>query len=290
MSTPGEAQHHSYAVGSIGVTVLREGQVTVPLSPGFVGNAPLEAVQAALAAAGLPTDTLTTSFAPVLLDTAGQRVLIDTGLGADGRPRGAGRTLDALASAGVSAAEVDVVVISHFHGDHVNGLLAGSEPVFPNARVLVPAVEHAFFTSDTEQARATPGRMQELFASNRRILDALGHRVSRYSWDDEVVPGLKAVAAPGHSIGHTCFLVESAGTRVFMQSDLTNHVALFLPHPEWWAAFDQDPQLAVATRRRFYDWAATERVAVQAFHHPFPGLSRLEPDGTGYRRIPLDRP
>lgn len=279
--------HYSYAVGSIGVTVVSDGQVTSPLSPTFVGNASIEDVQAALTAADLPTETLTTSFAPVLIETAGQLVLVDTGLGADGRAAGAGRTIESLATAGVAPGDVDLVIVSHFHRDHVNGMLAASDLAFPKAQVLVPGVEQRFWLNDAKQAGAAPGRMQDLFANNRRILSALGDRVHGYEWETEVVPGLHAMGAPGHSIGHTCFMLQSGDKRVFLQSDLTNHAAIFLPHPDWWASFDQDPELSVKTRRRLYDWLVAEAIAVQAFHHPFPGLSRLVADGRGYRRVPI---
>ena len=118
------------------------------------------------------------------------------------------------------------------------------------------------------------------------MFDALGRKVTRYAWDQEVAPGISALGTPGHSIGHTSFVVASGGSRVLVQSDVCNHAIVFARHPDWHGWFDQDPVQAAATRRRVYDMLVVEKMLVQAYHHPFPGLGRVEKDGTGYRVIP----
>ncbi|MFC0408818.1 MBL fold metallo-hydrolase [Roseomonas elaeocarpi] len=281
---------HAYTVGRYRVTVVSDGHNTAPLAPDFVRNAPTEAVQAALARAGWPTDTLTTSYAPILIEGDGRLALIDTGVGPDaGSAPGStrGRLLANLAALGVSHEDVDTVVISHFHGDHVGGLVSHGAPVFPRASVHVPEPEWHFWMSDEERTAAPSGRMRNLFDSNRAIFAALP-APHPFRWGDEVIPGLRAVGTPGHSIGHTSFDLVSGGQRVFVQGDLTNHAALFLPHPDWFAGFDQDGPQAVRSRLEWYRRLAAERVAVQAFHHPFPGLSYLEAEGDGFRRVPIE--
>jgi glyoxylase-like metal-dependent hydrolase (beta-lactamase superfamily II) len=169
----------------------------------------------------------------------------------------------------------------------VNGLLAAdNKPAFPNAEIKVPAGEWKFWMDDGEMSRAPKGRMTELFHNNRRVFDALGRKVTRYAWDEEVAPGVTAVGTPGHSIAHTSFIVASGAAQVFVQGDVANHAVVFTRHPDWHGWFDQDPLQAAATRRRVYDMLVAEKMPVQAYHHPFPALSRVEKDGNGYRVIP----
>jgi glyoxylase-like metal-dependent hydrolase (beta-lactamase superfamily II) len=139
---------------------------------------------------------------------------------------------------------------------------------------------------DAEMARAEKGRMTDLFRNNRRVFDPIRKKVSTYAWDKEVAPGVMAVGTPGHSIGHTSYVVSSGGRSLYVQSDLTNHEALFVHNPHWHASFDQDPAMAIATRLRGYDMLASERMPGQAFHHPFPGHNYLERAGKGYRLVP----
>jgi glyoxylase-like metal-dependent hydrolase (beta-lactamase superfamily II) len=231
------------------------------------------------------------TYSPIVLATAGKRVLFDTGNGeaAVNASNGERGTLNGnLAAAGIDRNSIDVVVISHFHADHVNGLLTpdGSR-AFPNAEIKVPENEWKFWMDDGEMSRASKGRMSELFANNRRVFGALGRKVTVYKWDQEVVPGVTAVGTPGHSIGHTSFVVTSAGKTVFVQSDVCNNYAVFAPHPDWHGFFDQDPPKAAATRRRVYDMLAADRLPVQAFHFPYPALSRIERAGNGYRVVPM---
>jgi glyoxylase-like metal-dependent hydrolase (beta-lactamase superfamily II) len=281
---------HRYAIGDIEVTVLSDGFRMVPLD-GYMRNASHDEIKAALAAAGQPTDRIRNTYAPIVLATGGKRVLFDTGNGAAAYAQSngeRGRLQHNLAAAGIARDAIDIVVISHFHADHVNGLLTPDNArAFPNAEIKVPAVEWTFWMDDGEMARAPKGRMSELFANNRRVFDALGRKVTVYDWDSEVAPGVTAVGTPGHSIGHTSFVVSSGAKSVFVQSDVTNNAALFVPHPGWQAFFDQDPAAAEATRRRIYDMLAAEQLPVQAFHHAFPGLSRIEKTATGYRARPM---
>jgi glyoxylase-like metal-dependent hydrolase (beta-lactamase superfamily II) len=281
---------YRYKVGNIEVTVLSDGFRMVPVDDKYLRNASPADLAGALAAAGLPTDKMKNTYSPIVLNTAGKRVLFDTGNGeaAYKQSNGERGTLNAnLAAAGIDRASIDVVVISHFHADHVNGLLmADNSRAFPNAEIKVPEVEWKFWMDDGEKSRASPGRMTELFANNRRVFDALGRKVTVYRWDQEVVPGVTALGTPGHCIGHTSYLVASGGKRLYVQSDVCNNFAVFAPHPDWQGFFDQDPPAAAATRRRVYDMLTADKLPVQAYHFPFPALSRIEKHGNGYRVVP----
>jgi glyoxylase-like metal-dependent hydrolase (beta-lactamase superfamily II) len=281
---------HRYKVGDIEVTVLTDGFRMVPVDDKYLRNASAADLAGALAGAGLPTDKMKNTYSPIVLTTGGRRVLFDTGNGeaASRQSNGERGTLnDNLAAAGIDRNSIDVVVISHFHADHVNGLLtADNQRAFPKADVLVPEVEWKFWMDDGEMSRASPGRMTELFANNRRVFDALGRKVTLYAWDQEIVKGVTAVGTPGHSIGHTSFVVSSGGKRVYVQSDVCNNFAVFAPHPDWQGFFDQDPVAAAATRQRVYGMLAADKLLVQAYHFPFPALSRIEKQGNGYRVVP----
>ena len=281
---------HRYKVGDIEVTVLTDGFRMAPVDGNYLRNASAEELAAQLKAIGQPTDKMKNTYSPIVLTTGGKRVLFDTGNGeaAVAQSKGERGTLNQnLAAAGIDRGSIDVVVISHFHADHVNGLLgAEGKRAFPNAEIKVPEVEWKFWMDDGEKSRASPGRMTELFANNRRVFDALGRKVTPYAWDREVVSGVTAVGTPGHSIGHTSYRVSSGGKTVFVQSDVCNNAYVFAPRPDWHGFFDQDPPQAAATRRRVYDMLVAEKLPVQAYHFPFPALARIEKDGQGYRVVP----
>lgn len=282
---------YRYKVGDIQVTVVSDGRFTFPLEDTFITNAKKEEVNAALEKAFVPRDVMTIYFAPLVINTGGKLVVIDTGLGPvmKDKSKGAnGLFAENMAAAGFDPKAVDMVVISHFHTDHVNGLLAADgTPAFPNAEVLVPATEWKYWMDDGEMSRAPAGRMQGLFKSNRAVFDAgLKRKVTPYEWGKEVAPGLLAVETIGHTPGHTSYVLSSGLGKVFIQSDVTNNPCLFATHPEWHAYFDQDGDLAEKTRRRVYDMLVTEKLQLQGFHYPFPGLANLEKDGSGYRVIP----
>jgi len=179
------------------------------------------------------------------------------------------------------------VVISHFHGDHVNGLLnAEGGPAFPNAEVLVPATEYKYWMDDGEMSRAPKGRIEGLFKNSRRVFsgDVL-KRLRTYEWDKEVVPGVTAFGTPGHSPGHTSLLVSSGASKVYVQGDVTHVPYLFARNPGWHAFYDQDAAMAEATRRKVYDMLVADKMMVQGFHYPFPAHAYIEKAGNGYREV-----
>jgi glyoxylase-like metal-dependent hydrolase (beta-lactamase superfamily II) len=146
---------------------------------------------------------------------------------------------------------------------------------------------------DGERARAPAGRMAGLFESNRKIFgnDDIRQRLRTYAWDREVAPGILAQGTPGHTMGHTSYVISSGSSVVYVQSDVTNHPALFARNPTWHAAFDQDGAQAEATRLKVYRMLVAEKMAVQGFHYPFPALGHVEKDGRGgYRLVPVAMP
>jgi len=285
------AQTFSYKVGDIEVIAVADGSRTAPVTPEFVSNAPVEQVKASLNADGMPTDQFTTIFTPCVIRTGGKTIVVDTGMGAGAaaQPNATfGFLMRNLASIGIGADDVDVVVISHFHGDHVNGLLApNGGPAFPKAEVSVPEVEWKYWMDDAEMARAPAGRMADLFKNNRRVFGPVKDRVTTHAWDKELAPGVKAIGTPGHSFGHTSYMVESKGERLFLIQDVANHPFLSLHNPQWHPWFDQDLAQSEATRGKIFAWLAEEKIPVLGFHFPFPGFVRIEKTDKAYRAVPI---
>ncbi|MET0670078.1 MAG: MBL fold metallo-hydrolase [Xanthobacteraceae bacterium] len=282
------AEFHRYKIGDIEMTVLTDGFRNVPVDGKYLSNASADDLAAQLKAEGQPADKMKNTYSPIVLRTGGKLVLFDTGNGeaAAAQSNNERGTLNQnLAAAGIDRNAINMVVISHFHADHVNGLLAADNKsaAFPNAEIKVPANEWKFWMDDGEMSRASPGRMTELFQNNRRVFDALGRKVTVYDWDKEMAPGVTAVGTPGHSIGHTSYVVTSGGKTVFVQSDVCNNAFVFAPRPEWHGFFDQDPPQAAATRKRVYEMLVAEKLPVQAYHFPFPALRTVEKSGSGYR-------
>jgi glyoxylase-like metal-dependent hydrolase (beta-lactamase superfamily II) len=282
---------YRYKVGDAQVNVISDGVNNFALPEAFVLNVKKDEVNAALEKAHMPKDKMSIQFAPLVINTGGKLVVIDTGNGpaAFASSKGAvGQFISNMAAAGFDPKNVDMVVISHFHGDHVNGLLnAEGAPAFPNAEVLVPATEYKYWMDDGEMSRANNDRMTGLFKNNRRVFEAgLKKKVTPYEWGKEIAPGLLAVESVGHTPGHTSYVLSSGSDKVFIQSDVTNLPALFVNNPGWHLMFDQDPQVAEKTRRKVYDMLAAEKMRVQGFHYPFPAVGYVEKDGTGYRMIP----
>lgn len=285
------ASFYRYKVGSFEVTAIADGITVTPRPDNYVVNASKDDVSAVFAANHLPADKATHTYTPVVVNTGSKLVVIDTGFGpgAYAQSKGAiGQFQTNLQAAGIDPAHVDAVIISHFHGDHINGLIsADGKPLYPNAEVLVPAAEWKFFMDDGEMSKVagTPGEAN--FRNSRRVFDTLGRKVTQFEAGKEPVAGITAIASPGHTPGHTSFVVASGSDKVLVQADITAGAAfLFVKNPDWQLLFDADKALAVQTRRKIYDMAVAEKMPVQAFHAAFPGLVGVEKDGNGYRWIP----
>ncbi|MCG7391355.1 MBL fold metallo-hydrolase [Microvirga sp. ACRRW] len=276
---------YRYKVGDIEVTAINDGFARRPVE-GFIKNAELKDVQAALQEAFLPTDAFPITFNTLVLNQGGKITLIDTGNGDSGAPT-SGRWMTNFRAAGFDPAQVNTVVISHFHGDHINGLrLKDGTAVFPNAEIMVPAAEWAFWMDDARMNQAPEG-MKGAFQGARRVFGPVVQNVKRYEADKEVVPGLTSIAAPGHTPGHTAYMLSSGSGKLMVMSDLTNHPALFVRNPDWSAVFDMDADQARTTRRRMLDMAASEKAQVAFYHAPFPATGHIAKDGNSFRFVPV---
>jgi glyoxylase-like metal-dependent hydrolase (beta-lactamase superfamily II) len=284
------AGFYRYKVGTHEVTVVTDGVNKFRFPDGFVANKSRDEVNAGWAELYGTKDEMVVPYTPIVVNTGSKLVVIDTGTGEANfeRSKGAsGQFHSNLKAAGISPDQVDMVIISHFHGDHINGLLdKDNKLAFPKAEVLVPAPEWKYFMDDAEMAKQTSDRMKGVFAGLRKVFDALDRKVTQYEAGKEVAPGITSVATHGHTPGHMSFVIAQGNGKVFVQSDVTNN-PLFVRNPGWHLMFDQDPQTAEATRRKTYDMVVAEKMMVQGFHYPFPALAYIEKSGNGYREVPV---
>lgn len=278
---------YRYRIGDLDVTVVNDGIGSRPVE-GFVRNVPLADVQRALAEAFLPTDIFTNTFNLLVLRGGGRTVLVDTGFGLRGDATSGLAYKSGLAAAGIAPGDIDTVVISHFHPDHILGLRTpAGDPCYPRAQIRVPEGEWAFWMDDGAMGRAPEG-LRGVFKIARDIFGGWTDKVEPYGDGADLAPGLNAVATPGHTPGHMSFRLSSGRDQLLILSDVTNHPALFARYPEWPIVFDMDPKQALETRRRVLDMAAADRLPIAGYHYPFPGHGHIAKDGTGYRFVPAD--
>lgn len=275
-----------YKFGDSEIVQLLDGARTFPMPENFVANVPKEEAAAAYEALYMPKGQVTISFSPLIVNAGGKVIAIDTGngLGANAATKGAvGNTRHNMAAAGIDPKSVDIVLISHFHGDHINGLKnADGSPAYPNAEIKVPAAEQAFWTDDSNQSKAN-GPNKGNFANVKKVFAGL--QTTPFEADKEVAPGITAIATPGHTPGHVSFVINSGAKRLVVQGDVTNHPGVFMRNPGWHLMFDNDAAQAEATRRKFYEMAISEKMPVAGYHFPFPSAGYVEKDGTGFRLV-----
>ena len=274
-----------YRVGDMQVTAVHDGMAYRGLD-GFIPNAEPAAVKQALADAFLTTERFPITFTTLVVNTGSKLVLIDTGNG-DLGPATSGTWLANFRAAGFSPEQVDTVVISHFHGDHINGLrMKDGTARFPQAQVMVPDTEWAYWMNEANAGQAPEGQRGN-FPNIQRVFAPMRNDVTTYKWGQEIMPGITALQADGHTPGHTAYAIASGTGKLMVMSDVTNHTSIFARNPDWSAVFDFDGPQARVTRHRMLDLAAAERMQVAFYHAPFPATGHIVRDGQGYRLEPV---
>ncbi len=217
----------------------------------------------------LPTTGVKASLNLAVLRHGSEVILPDTGTGQN--------TVAALNGAGINPEEITRVVISHWHGDHVGGASTDGVLNFVNASYHFPEVDWDFISSaDNDGARASLAKLQPAEATGQLELYGAG----------ELLPGLEAIAAPGHTPGHHAFLISSADDALMYTADTANHHVTALVHPEWAFGFDADPAQATETRRAVLERLASDGTRMLAYHFAFPGTGFISAVGEGYRFTP----
>jgi len=278
---------YRYNLGDYQLTALFDGTWYLPIDDKFVRNATGVEVNQALAAAFLPPNVLPISFTALLVNIGTKLVLIDTGTAGQVADT-AGTMLDNLRIAGVDPKAIDTILISHFHPDHIDGIKTkDGEKIFPNAEILVPEPEWAFWMDDANMSRAE-GAVKRYFLNARRIFGDIAKEVRQFKPDAEVAPGIVSVAAYGHTPGHTAFAVHSGNRSMLAMSDTVRNPYLFARYPDWQPTFDMDGPQAVLSRRQMLDRVVADRMLVEAYHFPFPACGHMVKTATGYELVPIE--
>ncbi len=267
---------HYFEVGRFQCMAVSDGGHSFPLDVMF-DAVPLEQVRHALDKRGLPLGPLFTPLTCLYVDTGSNRILVDMGAGSS--LPSAGRLRENLSAAGIDSLQIDSVIITHAHADHIGGAVSGDGSLaFPNARCYIQQQEWDFWRGEKAGRRTTGPHL----GVAQEGLRAIAGRVAFVTPGSEILPGVFAVDAAGHTPGHMALLFESEGSRLLHISDTALH-PLHLEHPDWHPVYDVDPEMARQSKRRLLDRAAAEELLLFAHHlPPFPNLGRVVKKGDGW--------
>jgi glyoxylase-like metal-dependent hydrolase (beta-lactamase superfamily II) len=278
---------YRFYVGEHELIVINDGFLGIPLAL-LAAEAPEEEVQTLLQAHGLGTEFAIVPIGVVLIRTGDRLVLVDTGTGTSDFARDLfgdyiGGLMPTLELIGVSPDAITDVIFSHVHGDHLWGTSSDGQLAFPNAQHYLPQLEW-----DDLHRKDIPELAVPFYEFARKQLEPLianDGQLAFFGDEDEMVPGIRAIATPGHSAGHHALMIESSGQQLLLPFDVLGHPILHLHHPEWFMKVDQIPDVAVATRQQLLARAADEKIPVLAHHFPFPGLGHITQNGDAYSYI-----
>jgi glyoxylase-like metal-dependent hydrolase (beta-lactamase superfamily II) len=274
-------------IGAFEVTVLNDGSAALPTKY-FSGDA--EGAGKLLGNAFVANKEMApTTFNEWLINTGDKLILVDTGYSSAIGPM-AGKLPKVLAAAGVNPADIDAVVITHIHPDHCNGLLTTDKQIaFPNATVHVNGDEFAWWLEGDIKVPEGKPFFKDLFEGGRAAFKPYvdGKRVQTFKDGAELAPGITAVTAPGHTVGHTMVRVANGDGQLLIWTDIVHSTALQFPEPERAIAFDLEPPKAIATRKKVMDMAATDRLLIAGTHIGFPGVGHVAKASSGYAFVPV---
>jgi len=279
---------HHFEVGDFGCIAVSDGTFTYPDHSFFV-NAPREHLQQALRDHGIQLGEITVPWTCLFVNTGKHQILVDTGVGAGSVPS-AGKLLQNLRAEGIEPMDVDTVILTHAHPDHIGGNTdTEGRPAFPNARYVIWKDEWEFWMSGPDLAQLRVGedikQLMRRFAHEN--LPPIQGQVDTIDQQGEVAPGIEVISAPGHTPGHTVLAISSGGHELLYLSDMVLH-PIHLEHPDWYPAFDFAAEEAMVTRRQVLDRVATEKMLVMASHFPFPGLGYIVRKREAWQWRPID--
>jgi glyoxylase-like metal-dependent hydrolase (beta-lactamase superfamily II) len=273
-------------LGDFEVTALSDGTLDLPVDKLLTNIKPGQADKM-LARAYLKSP-VETSVNAYLINTGSKLVLVDTGAGGLFGPT-LGKLIPTLKAAGYQPEQVDEVLITHLHSDHLGGLMAADTRAFPNAVIHVAKQEADFWLSADNMNKA-PAEMKSLFQNAMASLNpyAAADKLKPFEVDTELVPGIKAIVAPGHTPGHSIYAVESKGQKLVLWGDLMHVAAVQFAEPSVTIQFDSDSKAAAAQRKKAYADAAKQGYWVAAAHLSFPGIGQVRAEGKGYVWFPAN--
>lgn len=269
----------SFQAGDAIISVLSEGQQKNNTA-NLIGATP------GILEKYVPDGTYPSAINAFLIRLDDKAILIDAGFGRN--------LFDNIRSLKTPAEKVDIVLLTHMHGDHIGGLMKDGKTTFPNAQVYLPQPEYDYWTSDVEMNKM-PENRRGSFLQARSVIAAYKDKLHLFVPSEteavgeakEIVPGIKAIAAYGHTPGHTGYLLESAGYRLLVWGDLTHAMAIQMPHPEVAITYDVDPEQAIAYRKKVLDYVAKNKIPVAGMHIAFPSVGDVKTSGKGYSFTPF---
>ena len=278
--------YYRMMLGDYEITALSDG--TVDLKPKELLTNTTPAQVSGLLERSFAGEAVPTSVNAYLINTGDKLVLVDTGAAGLFGPT-LGNLLANLAASGYKPEQVDAVLITHMHSDHVGGLMNDGKMAFPNATVHADQRDLDFWLSQSNLDKA-PATMKGVFQGAMASMNpyVASSKVKAFSGSTDLFAGIRAVAAPGHTPGHTIYAIESKGEKLLLWGDLMHFAAVQFPEPQITIAFDTDSPAAAAQRIKAFADAAQGRYLVAGAHLPFPGIGRLRADGKGYAWVPVD--
>jgi glyoxylase-like metal-dependent hydrolase (beta-lactamase superfamily II) len=277
---------YRFNIGDFEVTTLNDGQSLFDINAQRFPNAPTEELKAHLTSQFMPTEKGVSPFNQVVINTGSKLILIDSGFNNNGAPT-TGKLAENMAAAGIDPKQIDTVLISHFHGDHINGLRTKEGAlVYPNAEIITHPKEVGHYMDDARM-NAAPEAARGGFMVARRVFSPILKDVKQSEWGKEWASGITAIQSDGHTPGHTSFVVSSAGKSLLVVGDASNDPRVFAKKPDWHLGFDLDKAVAVASRKKLLDMVATDRIPVTFYHAAFPATGHISKAGNAYDWHPL---
>ena len=276
-----------FKVGSIEVIQIYDGHWEKAHDANFIRNASVDDTKAALKKANLTDAFVPISFTITAVKIGGRTIMFDSSTGGQLAPTAGRLVAKNLAAAGIKPEEISTIVVTHYHADHIWGLMAKetNAQLYPNAEIIVPEPEHKHWSAPElvekvpEGARGNVRRIQSTISTWKNVKPA--------AVGTEVTAGVRSIATPGHTPGHTSYVVTSGSDTLIVGGDITNIPALNLANPGWHLVFDGNPTLAEEGRRKLYDQAIADKSIITGYHWGLPGAGTLQKDGNGYALVPV---
>jgi glyoxylase-like metal-dependent hydrolase (beta-lactamase superfamily II) len=274
---------YRFNLGNAEVTVVSDGPLPLGPPKGTFVGIPDDDVKKMLSDNFLPTDNVVLEQNSPIVNTGDKLVLFDTGMGTS-KAFGptTGRQQKSMAEAGIKPGDIDAVVLSHAHIDHIGGIVgADDKPLFPNAQYYIAQSDFDFWTDEGKMG----GPLKDFVVHARKNLMPVRDRLVFFKDGQEFLPGIQAMAAPGHTVGHTMFMVTSEGKSFAFLGDLTHHAVLLLEKPRMEFSYDTDPKQAANTRVKMLDMLAANKIPVMSYHFAWPGYGHVVKNGDGFHYI-----
>jgi glyoxylase-like metal-dependent hydrolase (beta-lactamase superfamily II) len=276
---------YRFSIGDFNATIVSDGELTFESCTSEFPEAPVDQLQKLLDREFLPNAPLVLQENCLVLDTGKRVILFDTGFGEVPLfGTASGQLPKNLIKAGIKPEDIDTVVLTHIHPDHAWGLTnAEGKKTFPNADLFVSKIDFDFWTDET---KVNDENMGAFVQGARKAILPYKDRLNLIEKDGEVFPGITALSFPGHTLGHTSYLIQSGNDSYLNLGDICHHYGLLFPNPRWKYKWDIDADMAVQSRLKCFNMAVDKKLTLIGFHFPFPGIGSILRDGEGFRYVP----